>query len=147
LRNADFDIRKEAAWALSNATSGGSPDQIRYMVDQGLIEPMCELLQCADPRIILVALEALENLLKVGEKDSKETGNNEYVLAIEEHRGVDNIESLQNHPNNEIYEKAVSILETYFQAEEEDQNTAPNVNTTNHFTFDAGSGGSSTFHF
>jgi HEAT repeat protein len=147
LRNADFDIRKEAAWALSNATSGGSPEQIRYMVDQNLIEPMCELLQCADPRIILVALEGLENLLKVGEKDSKDSGTNEYVLAIEEHRGVDNIEALQNHPNNEIYEKAVSILETYFQAEEEDQNTAPNVNTTNHFTFDAGSGGSSTFHF
>jgi HEAT repeat protein len=147
LRNADFDIRKEAAWALSNATSGGSPDQIRYMVDQNLIEPMCELLQCADPRIILVALEGLENLLKVGEKDSKDSGTNEYVLLIEEHRGVDYIESLQNHPNNEIYEKAVSILETYFQAEEEDQNTAPNVNTTNHFTFDAGNGGSSTFHF
>lgn len=117
------------------------------MVEQNLIEPMCELLQCADPRIILVALEALENLLKIGEKDSKDTGINEYVLAIEEHRGVDNIEALQNHPNNEIYEKAVCILETYFQAEEEDQNTAPNVNTTNHFTFDTSSGGSSTFHF
>jgi hypothetical protein len=147
LRNSDFDIRKEAAWALSNATSGGSPEQIRYMVEQNLIEPMCELLTCADPRIILVALEGLENLLKVGEKDSKETGNNEYVLLIEEHRGVDNIEALQNHPNNEIYEKAVAILETYFQAEEEDQNTAPNVNTTNHFTFDNSSSGNSTFHF
>jgi hypothetical protein len=88
LRSSDFDIRKEAAWALSNATSGGSPEQIRYMVEQNLIEPMCELLQCADPRIILVALEGLENLLKVGEKESKDTGVNEYVLKIEEHRGM-----------------------------------------------------------
>jgi hypothetical protein len=147
LKNSDFDIRKEAAWALSNATSGGSPDQIRYMVDQNLIEPMCELLQCTDTRIILVALEGLENLLKVGEKDSKENGTNEYVVLIEEHHGVDYIEHLQNHPNNEIYEKAVTILETYFAAEEEDQNTAPNVNTTtNHFTFDSADG-PSTFHF
>lgn len=29
LQNAEFDIKKEAAWAISNATSGGSPDQIK----------------------------------------------------------------------------------------------------------------------
>ena len=29
LQNAEFDIKKEAAWAVSNATSGGSPDQIK----------------------------------------------------------------------------------------------------------------------
>jgi len=96
----------------------------------------------------MVALEGLENLLKVGEKDSKENGTNEYVLLIEEHRGVDYIEQLQNHPNNEIYDKAVNILETYFAAEEEDQNTAPVVNTTTqHFSFDTVDGGPSTFHF
>lgn len=31
LQNAEFDIRKEAAWAISNATSGGSHDQIKYV--------------------------------------------------------------------------------------------------------------------
>lgn len=30
LQNAEFDIKKEAAWAISNATSGGAHDQIRY---------------------------------------------------------------------------------------------------------------------
>jgi len=147
LKNSDFDIRKEAAWALSNATSGGSPDQIKYMVEQNLIEPMCELLQCSDARIILVALEGLENLLKVGEKEAKDNTSNEYVLLIEEHHGVDYIEQLQNHPNNEIYEKAVVILETYFAAEEEDTNTVPTVNPTSHFSFENPSGGPSTFHF
>lgn len=29
LGNAEFDIKKEAAWAISNATSGGTPDQIK----------------------------------------------------------------------------------------------------------------------
>ena len=29
LGNAEFDIKKEAAWAISNATSGGSHDQIK----------------------------------------------------------------------------------------------------------------------
>lgn len=32
LQNAEFDIKKEAAWAISNATSGGSHEQIKYVV-------------------------------------------------------------------------------------------------------------------
>lgn len=30
LENAEFDIKKEAAWAISNATSGGTHEQIKY---------------------------------------------------------------------------------------------------------------------
>lgn len=30
LQSAEFDIKKEAAWAISNATSGGRHDQIKY---------------------------------------------------------------------------------------------------------------------
>ena len=65
LANAEFDIRKEAAWAISNATSGGTPEQIKYLVSAGCIKPLCDLLICADARIITVALEGLENILKV----------------------------------------------------------------------------------
>lgn len=64
LSSAEWDIRKEAAWAISNATSGGTPDQLRYLLSQNCIPPLCELLVCADVRIIVVALEALENFLK-----------------------------------------------------------------------------------
>jgi len=126
LGTGDFDIKKEAAWALSNATSGGSAEQIRYLVDCHILEPMCELLIVTDARIILVALEGIENILKVGEKEAKDTGINEYATIIEECHGIDKLEQLQNHQNNEIYEKAVNILELYFAAEEEeDQNVAP----------------------
>jgi len=149
LKNADFDIKKEAAWALSNATSGGSSEQIKYMVEQNLIEPLCELLSCGDARIILVALEGLENLLKVGDKDSNDTSTNEYANMIEECGGLDHIEVLQSHSNNEIYEKVVHILETYFAAEEDEHNTVPNVNSNGSFNF--GMGGSNApsgaFHF
>jgi importin subunit alpha-1 len=30
LQNDEFEIKKEAAWAISNATSGGIHDQIKY---------------------------------------------------------------------------------------------------------------------
>lgn len=43
---------------------------------------MCGLLSCADTRIVLVALEGLENILKVGEKDARQTGINMYASTI-----------------------------------------------------------------
>ena len=30
LANAEFDVKKEAAWAVSNASSRGSDEQIKY---------------------------------------------------------------------------------------------------------------------
>lgn len=135
LTHAEFDIKKEAAWAISNATSGGSPEQIRYLVSQGCIKPLCDLLACSDARIIMVALEGLENILKVGENDAKYVGGqNNYSRMIEANKGLDKIDALQRHQNNDIYQKAVNIIEKYFGYDEEDQNTAPNV-AGNQFTF------------
>ena len=64
LSEAEFDIKKEAAWAISNATSGGRHEQINTLVQAGAIKPLCDLLTCSDPRIITVALEGIENILK-----------------------------------------------------------------------------------
>jgi importin subunit alpha-1 len=146
LGTSDFDIKKEAAWALSNATSGGSADQIRYLVDCHIIEPLCDLLSAPDNRIILVALEGLENILKVGEKEAKDTGINEYAALVEECSGIDKLEQLQNHQHNEIYEKAVNILELYFAAEEEEQSILPQVNPGTG-TYSFGSNLGSGFNF
>ena len=33
LSKAEFKTRKEAAWAITNATSGGSSEQIRFLVN------------------------------------------------------------------------------------------------------------------
>ncbi|XP_031130459.1 importin subunit alpha-4-like isoform X2 [Ipomoea triloba] len=124
LQNAEFDIKKEAAWAISNATSGGSHEQIRFLVNQGCIKPLCDLLVCPDPRIITVCLEGLENILKVGEAD-KEMGLNDginlYAQIIDECEGSDKLEHLQTHDNQEIYEKAVKILEKFWSEEESEQ--------------------------
>jgi len=114
LDSAEFEIKKEAAWAISNSTSGGTPEQIRYLVQAGCIPPLCNLLVCTDVRIILVALEGLENILKVGEPDTRD-----YIAAIENADGVEKIENLQSHHNNEIYEKALSIIERYFSGDED----------------------------
>lgn len=126
LSNGDFKTRKEACWAISNATSGGlqKPDQIRYLVSQGCIKPLCDLLACPDNKIIQVALDGLENILKVGEldKESGEMGDstlNRYALFIEEAGGMEKIHECQNNANEEIYMKAYNIIERYFSDEDE----------------------------
>ncbi|KAK1280066.1 Importin subunit alpha-1 [Acorus gramineus] len=142
LQNAEFDIRKEAAWAISNATSGGTHEQIKFLVSQGCIKPLCDLLVCPDPRIVTVCLEGLENILKVGEAE-KNLGNsgdvNLYAQMIDEMEGLEKIESLQSHDNTEIYEKAVKILETYWLEEEDEAMPAGDGAPPQGFDF--GSGG------
>lgn len=123
LQNADFKTKKEACWAISNATSGGlnKPEQIKYLVSQGCIKPLCDLLTCMDNKIIQVALDGLENILKVGEQDKAVNDNlNQFSLYIEEAGGMEKIHNLQIHDNEDIYNKAYSIIEKYFAEEEEE---------------------------
>lgn len=55
-------------------------------------------------------------------------GVNPYAQQIDEADGLDRIEHLQNHAHENIYEKAVSILETYFDVEDgEVENLAPQM--------------------
>ncbi|KAK7204830.1 armadillo-type protein [Myxozyma melibiosi] len=130
LAHADFKTRKEACWAISNATSGGlaKPDQIRYLVSQGCIKPLCDLLTCMDNKIIQVALDGLENILKVGDEDKDmNNGVNLYAVYIEEAGGMEKIHATQQNENEEIYMKAYNIIDKYFSEEDvvEDADLAP----------------------
>uniref|UniRef100_A0A8C9W2S0 Importin subunit alpha n=1 Tax=Scleropages formosus TaxID=113540 RepID=A0A8C9W2S0_SCLFO len=129
LQKAEFRTRKEAAWAITNATSGGTPEQIRYLVSLNTIKPMCDLLTVMDSKIVQVSLNGLENVLRLGEQEAKQngTGINPYCALIEEAYGLDKIEFLQSHENQEIYQKAFDLIERYFGVEEEDSNLAPQV--------------------
>ncbi|KAJ3964892.1 ARM repeat-containing protein [Lentinula raphanica] len=133
------DIRKEACWTISKSqpiplprtkmlllrtlspfssiscktrTSqqgfGGlqEPSQIRYLVSQGCIKPLCDLLIMM---VIQVALDGLDNFLKVGEMDKAAAG-----------LGASN---LRQHEKLEIYKKAYNIMLKYFP-DDEDDNTA-----------------------
>ena len=147
LINGDLKTRKEACWAISNATSGGlqKPDQIRYLVNQGCIKPLCDLLACPDNKIIQVALDGLENILKVGDLDKQAAGEgdsiNRYALFIEECGGMEKIHDCQTNANEEIYMKAYNIIEKYFSDEEDNADEAMGQNQQFGFGGSSSNGG------
>lgn len=115
LNGTEFDIQKEAVWAVSNATSGGSAEQIMELARCGCVAPLCNMLKVNDAKVVTVALEGLENILKAG----VEVQNSIIVEQIQDCGGIDKIEELQDHHNEKIYKRAKSILEKYFDADEE----------------------------
>ena len=111
--------------------------QVSYLIQNGAIPHMCNLLDCKDttvswlsstpihtqwslfflfllphPQTIQVILDGLANVLKMAGPDA------EYVAtAIEEAGGLDKIEKLQQHRNEDIYKLAYSIIDKYFTSE------------------------------
>lgn len=80
-----------------------------YLVEQGVVAPLCNLLVVRDPQVVQVVLDGLNNILKIA-------GTQFYAVAssIEECGGLDKIEALQNHENEEIYKLAYEIIDQYF---------------------------------
>ena len=113
---ADFGVKKEAAWAISNATSGGTPDQIREIARCGAVKPLCDLLTVKDSRIVNVALEGIENILKQRMTNMMDAGVNSETNMMDA-GGMAKLEQLQSHANDEVYQRAVKILEKYFSQE------------------------------
>mmetsp|Transcript_19747 Transcript_19747/g.50133 ORF Transcript_19747/g.50133 Transcript_19747/m.50133 type:complete len:532 (+) Transcript_19747:94-1689(+) len=131
LREGSFDVKKECTWAVSNATSTGSAYQISVLVKQGCLPPLCAMLDCNDSRTVHVALEGTQNILKVGASLADKQGtHNRYAAIVENAGGLDTIEELQNHDNEDIYSKAIHIIEEYFDGEENDEEADPNLLTS-----------------
>ncbi|MCI27761.1 importin subunit alpha-1, partial [Trifolium medium] len=103
---------------------------------KGCIEALCDLLISTDPSILTVCLNGLRNILKAGEINKQKglyNGVNIYAQMVEECGGLDKIVSLQSYDNNDIYKKAVEVLEKYFPEDLEtvdEENHRSNVDGT-----------------
>jgi importin subunit alpha-1 len=138
LKRDEFDVKKEAVWAISNATSGGDPHQIDFFVGQGMLPPIVELLECNDTKVVLVCLEAVENVLKNGLLRSQQTcRENQCCEFLEKCGGLDALERLSESPNTDIYERSLKILTTYFE-EETDDDPSQQTMSSGQFSFDGG---------
>ncbi|KAL3319645.1 Importin subunit alpha-4 [Cichlidogyrus casuarinus] len=113
LDKSAYVVQKEAAWAISNMIINGSCEQLRYLIRQNIVLPMCRMLTIKDVQIVQIVLDGLLNLLR---------NSNEFremvVRQIEECGGLDSIEDLQRHKNAEIYSFAYNIISSFFSEDE-----------------------------
>eukprot|EP00128_Syssomonas_multiformis_P019001 Colp12_sorted_trinity150504_noHs@5030 len=150
MRVGTYKPQKEATWALSNITTGGDARSISYIVQRGCIGPFCNLLGVSEVNLIKVVLDALYNMLKVGQSEAKRTGGvNQIANFIEDAGGVEKIDALQQHNNSEIYQKAYKLIDTYFrdESDEEVAELQPEVSAAGTFTFSTAAAQPQTFSF
>ena len=131
----NWATRKEGLWTLCNLLSNNSPTQTRAVVSAGAILPFCASLQISESDLLVSILDSLYTMLVY---DANQPNNN-MPTVIEEEGALDTIEALLNHRNDQVYEKAMKIIEDHFGTEpdlaEEDPNAGPKLNADSTFAF------------
>jgi len=139
--NTAQDIKKECIWCISNATSGGSLDHIDHLAMNGVIEALVSVLDLNDTKLLQVALECIDNILRAGEDQKKrmeEQGqncDNIYISTLTECGGPDKLEKLQQHQNSGIYETALGIMTSFLDVEEDEGEAMPEQSNDGGFNF------------
>ena len=112
----DLSIKLECCWAIFNTTIRGRQEtsRSRYLIAQGCIRLLCDLLMLVDDKIILLALDCLKNIFEVGEMDRAAAAGpgawNEFAILVQEIGGVVIISNLQEHESLTI---GVSVFDIH----------------------------------
>uniref|UniRef100_A0A1B0G4F0 Importin subunit alpha n=1 Tax=Glossina morsitans morsitans TaxID=37546 RepID=A0A1B0G4F0_GLOMM len=132
LEYGDFKSQKEAAYAVTNTTTSGTPEQVVALIEKyQIFKPFCDLLEVKDPGTVAVVL-----LTKPFSLASKFDGTENLCLMLEEIGGLGKLENLQQHENEDICKEAFAIIDTYFSdGDEAEAKLAPQeVNGTLEFS-------------
>uniref|UniRef100_A0A6Q2XJ76 Importin subunit alpha n=1 Tax=Esox lucius TaxID=8010 RepID=A0A6Q2XJ76_ESOLU len=125
-------------WENPGALIGSSaplclPVQVEYLVQQNVVPPFCSLLSVKDSQVVQVVLDGLKNVLIMA-------GDEASTIAeiIEECGGLEKIENLQQHENEDIYKLAFEIIDQYFSGDDidEDPSLIPEATQGGTFSFD-----------
>jgi len=128
-------VRRNACLKIAHMTSAGSREQIRDYVNLGFIEALVDGLSrvavlddswaildnsLADAALACAILDGLSNILKIGAEISA-GGANRYLDMMEECNGSRMLEEIQKQENETVYTKAVELIKSYFEVEDDDQ--------------------------
>lgn len=140
LESGEIRVKKECCWVVCNVSSHYkiAPNLVTALVEANCIPPLISLLSsdgaggaaAHDEKTIAVALDALSNILTVGEmlaedallKGTSTTSSvNPYASIVEELEGIDVICDLQSHSSNDVYLKSKNIIDSFFGGLDEEE--------------------------
>ena len=118
VRENDWNVRKEAAWVVSNIATVGAPEHLARLLEMGVTEPLVDILGLTrDPRMLGVVLDAVDGMLAC---EARGGSGRTVADAFEENGLLNSLESVQETASDDVYEKAVKIIETYYGTEDGD---------------------------
>jgi importin subunit alpha-1 len=116
LRDNDVMLRLEGVYTLQNALNRGTPQQVDFLVANGLLKNLVLLLADPSTQVICGTLEALNSLFQCGDELREATGapSNIYCVSFVELGGLSKLEALSEHTDNDVYEMAFEFGNEYF---------------------------------
>lgn len=113
-----------------------------YLIQQQVIPPFCNLLTVKDAQVVQVVLDGLSNILKMADEEAETIANlieecggektaqhfrsdqtcdrshSRLCLFVFICSGLEKIEQLQNHENEDIYKLAYEIIDQFFSSDD-----------------------------
>ncbi|XP_019856767.1 PREDICTED: importin subunit alpha-1b-like [Amphimedon queenslandica] len=125
--DAGVQLKKEAAWVISNLVNDCTVEQGSYVVSHGGLHALGNYLSVEDGKMKAVALEGIQAMLRIGDrkKDEEELESNPYLPLVVEIE--DDIKQLMDGGNREVSGIATGIYLEYFE-EQEDSEKSDNMN-------------------
>ncbi|CAB9520057.1 Importin subunit alpha [Seminavis robusta] len=121
-QNDRHEVRKEALWVIANVFTTGTEEQLRHVANHEGLKALADALSSMkDSKSLIVVMEALDKVFEVSARRDLN-----FTREFDEWGGIDALEELQSHSSEEVYEKAVELIEKYYGGDdEEDENVAP----------------------
>ena len=119
-KDINVEIKLEALYIIRNICYFCSFSLLNSQLFQ-LLETLFFCLKVKDSRILMLAIKSLEFLMNAARRYfiCEEAKYEDVLIMIEQIGGIDLIDSLQKHPNNQVCEKAQNFIIEFFSCEEE----------------------------
>lgn len=120
LSHSVLDLQIEGFYALKSVLLGCNHDLV-LSKSEILLEKIISALKVQDSRILILALKCLEIILDCGKRAfiTSQEAYEDLLLQIDRHNGISIMESLQKHPNDQIYDQVQALFLGYFNCIEE----------------------------
>ncbi|CAG9320031.1 unnamed protein product [Blepharisma stoltei] len=134
MKDPNLSIKKEAIWAVVNATYCKDADTILSLLQFPVLEYLVDSFEIEDIKLHSVVISAIDNILKAGEK-KKENGRNIAAAKFEELGGIDIFEEILRRRGREGNPKLNKILEEFYGIGEENNEVEMMTDVPEHFMF------------